>query len=204
MANVNVLRGSLLKSGSQQTSGPAATADQQSIIGDGGSRFSPLQAIATVSLLRPVDDGGGARLTFLGQPLYVDSDGVIRPAIANSSLVEASVFALAAGGYGLNANAGDWIPGSSVGPVDPWLTAGSLDIPDDPLSPDFDYWATFLTQDGAELIPGAYYYLSASVAGKITAVKPSAPGQYVTQIGQAISQTQMMIRIVAPVQIPPE
>ncbi len=45
------------------------------------------------------------------------------------------------------------------------------------------------------LAAGTYYYLSAATAGSITATAPSTVGQYVVQIGLAISTTELKIDI---------
>ena len=45
------------------------------------------------------------------------------------------------------------------------------------------------------LTKNVIYYLSAAVAGSLTSVAPSTPGQYVVQVGQAISTTELKIDI---------
>lgn len=44
------------------------------------------------------------------------------------------------------------------------------------------------------LTPGAIYYLSATTAGAITSTAPSTAGQYVVQVGMALSATTLDIR----------
>lgn len=42
---------------------------------------------------------------------------------------------------------------------------------------------------------GTYYYLSAATAGLLTATAPSTAGQYVVQVGVAISTTELKLQI---------
>lgn len=46
----------------------------------------------------------------------------------------------------------------------------------------------------AGLTAGAVYYLSAATAGLMTTVAPSTPGQYVQELGVAISTTEFLFR----------
>lgn len=46
---------------------------------------------------------------------------------------------------------------------------------------------------------GTVYYLSAATAGLLTSTAPSTTGQYVVEIGQATSTTDMKIQIKAPI-----
>jgi hypothetical protein len=49
------------------------------------------------------------------------------------------------------------------------------------------------------LTKGTRYYLSAATAGQITATAPSTVGQYVVEIGIAISTTEMLVNVKSPV-----
>lgn len=49
------------------------------------------------------------------------------------------------------------------------------------------------------LTPGARYYVSSSVAGSLTATAPSAPGQYVAQVGIALTTSTLLIQIHTPI-----
>ena len=51
----------------------------------------------------------------------------------------------------------------------------------------------------AGLTIGAIYFLSATTAGAITSVAPTTLGQYVVQIGRALSATQLLIDIRPPI-----
>lgn len=51
------------------------------------------------------------------------------------------------------------------------------------------------------LTVGSVYYLSAATGGAITATAPSTTGQYVQEVGQAISTTEMLIGLKAPILI---
>lgn len=55
-------------------------------------------------------------------------------------------------------------------------------------------WDNATGQTGG-LTPGANYYVSPTTAGKITAVAPSATGQFVAKIGRALSATSLDISI---------
>lgn len=54
-------------------------------------------------------------------------------------------------------------------------------------------WDAVTGQTGG-LTPGAIYYLSATTAGAITATAPTVAGQYVVQVGIALSTTAFDIR----------
>lgn len=51
-----------------------------------------------------------------------------------------------------------------------------------------------VTGGSTGLTPGAIYYLSATTAGAITSSAPSTAGQYVVQVGIALSTTALDIR----------
>lgn len=49
------------------------------------------------------------------------------------------------------------------------------------------------------LTKGTRYFLSASTAGQITATAPSTVGQYVVEIGIALSTTELLVDIKSPI-----
>jgi len=51
------------------------------------------------------------------------------------------------------------------------------------------------------LSPGQIYYLSAASAGSITTVPPTTAGQYVTRVGEAATDSQLIIQLEPPVQL---
>jgi hypothetical protein len=51
------------------------------------------------------------------------------------------------------------------------------------------------------LTPGSVYYLDAATAGKITATAPTTGGQFVVKIGTALSATELMIELEAPIKL---
>lgn len=51
----------------------------------------------------------------------------------------------------------------------------------------------------AGLTAGAVYYLSAATAGAITTTAPSTLGQYIQEVGTALSTTELLINIKSPV-----
>ena len=60
-------------------------------------------------------------------------------------------------------------------------------------------WAAVVTGHPSGLTPGAPYYLDPSVAGNITTTIPSAPGQFVTFVGLALSTTSMDLDFQQPI-----
>jgi hypothetical protein len=108
----------------------------------------------------------------IGQPVYVKSNGNIDLAQAddaNTAQVIGLVF-------------DDAIPSTGLGAV---AVGGALTA----TTAEWDIVAG--TTGG--LTPGAIYYLS--VAGKLTETPPSSIGEYVTQVGYAISPTVLIIEI---------
>lgn len=53
-------------------------------------------------------------------------------------------------------------------------------------------WDAITGQTGG-LTTGAIYYLDAATPGKLTTTAPSAVGEFVTRVGQAVSTTEMQI-----------
>jgi len=56
-------------------------------------------------------------------------------------------------------------------------------------------WDAVCTGESGGLTPGALYYLDPAAYGKITVTAPTAVGQYIQQVGTAISTTEMKIDI---------
>lgn len=56
-----------------------------------------------------------------------------------------------------------------------------------------------VTGDTGGLVAGATYFLSPTTAGNITRTAPTTAGQYVLQIGKAISPTALEITITVPI-----
>jgi hypothetical protein len=46
---------------------------------------------------------------------------------------------------------------------------------------------------------GTYYYLDPATAGKLTATAPSTAGQFVVEVGLALSTTELLIRPRPPI-----
>lgn len=59
-------------------------------------------------------------------------------------------------------------------------------------------WDSVTGQTGG-LTPGAVYYLSSAIAGRITSTAPTAVGEYVARIGRAMSATSLDISIAPPI-----
>lgn len=58
-----------------------------------------------------------------------------------------------------------------------------------------------ITSETGGLTAGAVYYLSGATAGRLTQTAPTAVGQFVVQIGKAISLTEMEITITDPIKL---
>jgi hypothetical protein len=58
-----------------------------------------------------------------------------------------------------------------------------------------------ITGESGGLTAGTIYYLSAATAGRLVEIAPTAVGQFVVQIGKAISTTEMEITIVDPIKL---
>lgn len=52
-----------------------------------------------------------------------------------------------------------------------------------------------VTGDTGGLTPGSFYYLDAATAGKLTKIPTETTGEYVAQVGQAVSTVQLVINI---------
>ena len=61
---------------------------------------------------------------------------------------------------------------------------------------------TSIIDEGGELAAGVTYYESPTTPGNITAIRPSAGGQYVTPVGSGLSPIKFQINPGLPVQIP--
>lgn len=56
-----------------------------------------------------------------------------------------------------------------------------------------------VTGDSGGLTTGSVYYLSATTAGGLTKTAPTAAGQYVVQVGIAISTTELLLKFQPPI-----
>lgn len=110
-------------------------------------------------------------LTLVGMALYVPSDGSVDLASASSN---PNVVGLAKV---------DAAPG-----IGEYITEGQITRSN---------WSA--VAGTATLSPGAYYYLSPSVAGQITSVAPTTPGQSVVVVGRALTQTTLDVEITPPI-----
>lgn len=109
-----------------------------------------------------------------GEPVYVDGAGSVDEAQANASGTS-NVLGLAAEG----------ITAASSGSI---ITNGILTLTT-------GEWDAVAGTTGG-LSPGAKYFLSAATAGELVeATPPSAAGEYVVEVGEGLSTTEMNIRI---------
>ena len=77
-------------------------------------------------------------------------------------------------------------------------TSGSIQMNGDLVAAATSSWDTIAGTSGG-LTPNTKYYLSTATFGYLTATPPSTVGQYVCQVGIAISTTEMKIHITAPI-----
>lgn len=108
-----------------------------------------------------------------GEPMYVDGAGSVDEAQANAS--GTSDVAGVAPNAVTAAQSGALIHNGVV-----TLTTGQWD-------------AVAGTSGG--LTPSAKYFLSAATAGRLTETAPSAAGEYVVEVGEALSPTELLVRI---------
>lgn len=145
----------------------------------------PLSLGSTLTLTQVVTVAGGhlespgaepitanfQSLTLTGMALYVPSDGSVDLARADTF---PNVVGLASS---------DAAPG-----IGEYITEGQITRSN---------WSA--VAGTATLSPGAYYYLSPSVAGQITSVAPTTPGQSVVVVGRALTQTTLDVEITPPI-----
>lgn len=133
-------------------------------------------AVSAIDVVSETNDN--ASPIVIGTPVYSKSDGDVDKARANASgttrveglVRDASINAAAAGNIQT-----DGILAATTGEWDA-ITGGS-----------------------GGLTPGGVYYLSAATAGLLTATAPTSVGQYVVEVGEAISSTEMLIRPRPPI-----
>ena len=88
--------------------------------------------------------------------------------------------------------AGVVVAGAAAGHPAQWTVDHPVERPD---------W-TPLTEDGsAALVPGAAYYLSATLAGGITRTPPATSGQWVVPVGHAVAPTVLHVTPGTPVKL---
>ena len=131
-------------------------------------------------------DGASASLTYtatnsnagaitIGQPVYVDAAGSVALAKADA-IGTARVIALVKDASIAAAASGEAQYAGVLASADWTAVIGSI-----------------------PLTAGANYYLSAAVAGQLTATAPDATGQQLTYVGRAISTTELAIEIARPI-----
>ena len=88
--------------------------------------------------------------------------------------------------------AGVIVAGAAAGHPAQWTVDHPVERPD---------WSA-LTENGASaLVPGAAYYLSASLAGGITRTPPATSGQWVVPVGHAVAPTVLHVTPGTPVKL---
>ncbi len=137
-----------------------------------GGQIEQIQSgdsLAEVDLWQPI---AAAALT-AGMVVYVSTNDTVNKAKADSGSTAKPVGLCAAD-----------IASSAVGPVQ---DSGVLSLTT-------TQWDAVAGTTGG-LTAGTLYYLSAATAGSITSTAPSTVGQYVIQIGLALSTTELKIDI---------
>jgi hypothetical protein len=109
----------------------------------------------------------------IGTPVYIDANDGFKKAKADASATK-DVFGLANG----------TITNGLTGPV---MSGGIL-------TATTAQWDAVAGTTGG-LTKGTRYFLSATTAGNLTATAPSTVGQYVVEVGIAISTTELLVRI---------
>ena len=110
----------------------------------------------------------------IGTPVYISGSSAFQPARANASGT-CEVAGLVRDASVANASTGSVL-------TDGILTASTAQ------------WDAITGQTGG-LTPGAVYFLSAAVAGKLTSTAPTSIGAYVVRVGRAFSTTDMDVTI---------
>ena len=88
--------------------------------------------------------------------------------------------------------AGVVVAGAAAGHAAEWTVDHPVERPD---------WSA-LTEDGSPfLVPGAAYFLSATLAGGITDTPPAVPGQWVVPVGHAVAPTVLHVTPGTPVRL---
>jgi len=126
----------------------------------------PTQGIDTISAAN-----GEAGAITQGMPCYVSAAGTVKKAQANASGTRLVL--------GLVADAS--IAAAATGNV---ATQGPLTVAD---------WTA--VTGAATLTAGSLYFLDPATAGKLTAVAPTATGQFVVSVGVALDTTTMLVDI---------
>jgi hypothetical protein len=122
---------------------------------------------------------GEATSVVIGTPVYADSDGSIKKARANAL-------------------------GTSrvVGLVDDTSIAngasGNIQT-DQVLTATITEWDAVVTGGSGGLVANTAYFLDAANAGKLTATAPTTAGNYVVQVGIALSATELLVKIQPPI-----
>lgn len=118
-----------------------------------------------------------------GSPVYCSAPGSIDLAKADAT---AECLGLA------------WLPSPTSPPVA--IPPGSAGLAQevDSLLLTTDQWDT-VTGGSGGLTPRTRYYVSATTAGKLTAVAPSSSGQFMVSVGTALTTTLMRLRVQPPI-----
>lgn len=143
-----------------------------------GGEFQQLQAGDTLDA--PQSGGDDFVLTndesgavVIGAPVYIDANDGFKKAKADASAT--SKF------FGLAVNTSTAAAGQT-----PVRTSGVL-------TATTTQWDA-ITGGSGGLTAGTLYFLSAATAGLLTTTAPSTVGQYVVEVGMALSTTEMLIR----------
>lgn len=153
------------------------------VIVDGRPRQLPagdtLDAPTTESDSIELVNGGAATLA-VGTPIYISASGEFSAARANAFATVGVV-------------------GLVSSPTIAAASSGFVQT-DGVLSGTTAQWDA-ITGDVGGLVPGQVYFLDAATAGRLTATPPSTVGQFVLQVGRALSETDFEITITIPIEL---
>lgn len=153
------------------------------VIGSDGL-LQQLQSADTINIssanysARTITNGEGAAAIVIGAPVYATAADTVKKAQANAKSTSQLM------GLGLDAT----IAAAGVGTI---ITGGTL------VATTTQWDAVAGTTGG--LVFATRYFLDPATAGKITSTVPTTVGQTVTQVGIALSTTELELQIVAPV-----
>ena len=151
----------------------AETASAKILTSSERNKLDDIEAGATTDLFAATNNNASA--ITIGQPVYVDGSGTVDLARANAAATDRAI--------GLVADAS--IAAAAAGNIQQGGVITSAN------------WTGVI--GSTNLAAGADYFLDAATAGKLTATAPTTAGQFVVQVGHAISTTKMLIGIERPV-----
>jgi hypothetical protein len=134
-----------------------------------------LDAIVTEQELITLTNDESSDATVIGMPVYIDAADGCKQAKADAAATTKTVALCKDASI-------------TAGQTGTFLTSGIL-------SATTAQWDAVKNTGTGGLAPGSPYYLSAATKGKITLTAPATVGQYVQELGVALSTTEMKVNI---------